>query len=293
MQNEKYCSSETSVARDRLARAAFFIVAMVLLSFFALLGYSVWAQMPNDEDRQRLVQQHPLLPPGVSINPTSKPVIGDLGGLRVTFPSGFANNVEYDGDPGLGEKRIRPKPERTHLSGLRGLGLEVRYPELSAMPYEEMRTDKSNYTIYNTPWLGITIVASSDFGDGQLLERMTEHINRDADFQFKKVPEKFHGLDVYTSTTADITKRDRDAQGVYRNDMRDVDIYIHYDKDHKVDAFIRCNNVNHQAAPCEHDFFLAQGIRARVAVNYRRGMLKNWEKIQSGLKKLIFKYQTK
>ncbi|MGI4778987.1 MAG: hypothetical protein ACRYGA_12850 [Janthinobacterium lividum] len=291
MKSKNNCDATDASLNSQPATAAVAIVISVLLAFLALVGYRVWAQAPDEEDRQRLVQQHPLLPPGVSIRPTSKPVIGDLGGLRVTFPPEFVRNAEYEGDPEFGHKRVGPKPERTHQSSLVSLGFDVRYPEIAAMSAEETRMDKSNYTIYNTPWLSVHITAGVDFGDGQFLERMTAHMNRDADFQFEKLLEKFHGLDVYTSTTADVAKRDRDAQGVYRNDMRDVNIYIHYDKNHKVDAFIRCNNVNHQAAPCEHDFFLAQGIRARVVVNYRRGMLNNWEEIQASLKKLIFKYQ--
>ncbi len=247
--------------------------------------------MPDDEDRQRLVQQHSLLPPGVSIRPTSKPVIGDLGGLRVTFPPEFANNVEYDGDPGFGEKRTGPKPERTHQSGLRSLGFEVRYPDIAAMSAEETHTDKSNYTIYNTPWLGITITAGSYFGDGQFLEYMTKHMNNDKDFQFKKISEKFHDLDVYTPMTVDATKRNRDSQGVYKSDMRDVDIFVHYDKEKKVDAFIRCSNRNHHAAQCDHHFFLGQGVRTHVTVDYRRGMLENWEEIQFKINKLIFSFK--
>ncbi|MGI4778989.1 MAG: hypothetical protein ACRYGA_12860 [Janthinobacterium lividum] len=292
MQNEEYRSSETSVTRGRLARAAFFIIAIVLLSFVALLGYRVWAQMPDDEDRQRLVQQHPLMPPGVSIRPTSKPVIGDLGGLRVTFPPGFVRNAEYEGDPEFGHKRIGPKPERTHQSSLVSLGFDVRYPEIVAISVEETRLDKSNYTIYNTPWLSVHITAGVDFGDGQFLERVTASINRDTNFQFRKLPRQFHGLDVYTPSAVDANERNRDSQGIYKNDARDIDVFVHYDKENKVDNFIRCSNRNHRAAPCEHDFFLGQGVKTHVTVSSRRGMLENWEDIQYKTKKLIFTFRS-
>ncbi|MGI4778988.1 MAG: hypothetical protein ACRYGA_12855 [Janthinobacterium lividum] len=292
IKSKKNHDSTLASRNSQPAIATVAIVVSVLLAFIALLGYRVWAQAPDEEDRQRFVQQHPLLPPGVSIRPTLKPVIGDLGGLRVTFPPEFVNNVEYDGDPGFGEKRIGSKPQRTHQSGLRSLGFEVRYPDISAVSPRELRADKSKYTIYNTPWLDVTITASSDFGDGQFLEYMTRNMNNDKDFKFERIAERFHGLDIYTPTTADATKRNRDAQGVYRSDMRDVDIFIHYNKEKKVDAFIRCSNRNHYAAQCDHHFFLGQGVRTHVTVDYRRGMLENWEEIQSKVSKLIFSFRS-
>lgn len=52
---------------------------------------------------------------------TPKDVIGDLGGMRVNIPRYCAEYVEYDGDPGFGEKR-KSLPERLPTSKLRHRG---------------------------------------------------------------------------------------------------------------------------------------------------------------------------
>ena len=58
---------------------------------------------------------NPLFPPEMNAArvPRSEFVIGDLGGMPVKIPRYFASYVEYDGDPGFGEKRPSSPPIRT------------------------------------------------------------------------------------------------------------------------------------------------------------------------------------
>ena len=60
-------------------------------------------------------------------------MVGDLGGVPVAIPRHFANYVEYEGDPGFGEKRIGPRPERTHASKLTSFGFDVRFPDMAGV----------------------------------------------------------------------------------------------------------------------------------------------------------------
>ncbi|MBA1330052.1 hypothetical protein QQ73_02300, partial [Candidatus Endoriftia persephone str. Guaymas] len=48
-----------------------------------------------------------------------KTLRANLGGMLVAIPWYFAEYVEYDGDPGFGEKRKGPRPVRTPESKVR------------------------------------------------------------------------------------------------------------------------------------------------------------------------------
>ena len=49
---------------------------------------------------------------------------------KVRIPRHYAEYVEYDGDPGFGEKRKGPVPERTFESKLSSFGMDVRFPDM-------------------------------------------------------------------------------------------------------------------------------------------------------------------
>lgn len=239
------------------------------------------------------LQSNPLLPPGVQLVPTARPVIGNLGGLPVTFPPEFVSNVEYDADPGFGETRQGPRPSRTHQSGIRSLSFMVRYPEFAVTTYDERKADRRKYSIYNTPWLDVGATASSYFGDGNFLERSFAERNHDKKFQYEKLVDKQFGLDAYTPYTVDKSLRLKDPETrTYRSDMRDRDLYFHFDKNGRVDAYIRCSNVQHDAASCKHFFYIDKDLRIQISVLYRRGMLEHWSEIQQSISSLVLSFKS-
>ncbi|GAA4355651.1 hypothetical protein GCM10023165_48020 [Variovorax defluvii] len=269
------------------------LVVAVLVGFASLIAYQLHVQVPPVDPSSELQQEHPLFPPGVSLKPVDKPVIGNLGGMPVTFPAGFVENVEYEGDPGFGEKRKGPKPERTHRLGFTSLGFRVRYPDFMVIPYKEQEADQRKYRISNTPWLNVSITAGSFFGDGEFLERSVSWMNREKDFQYEKLPSKQFGLDVYTPVGVDESLRNFHPKKGYQSDIRDRDLFVGYNNNGRVETYIECSNRNHAAAPCEQFFYLDPFLRVKLKVGYRRGMLAHWQEIQTSVKKLLFEFKVK
>ncbi|GAA4351442.1 hypothetical protein GCM10023165_39650 [Variovorax defluvii] len=270
---------------------AFGLILAVLLGFAGLIAYRLHVQVPPADLSSELRQEHPLFPPGVSLKPVDQPVIGNLGGMPVTFPAGFVENVEYEGDPGFGEKRNGPKPERTHQLGFTSLGFRVRYPEFTVMSYKEREADRQKFSIHNTPWLDFTITAGTFFGDGEFLERKISWMNRDKNFQYEKLPGKQFGLQVYTPIGVDKSLRNYDLKRGYQSRISDRDMFVSYDSAGRVDTFIECSNRNHDAAPCEQFFYLDPALRVQLTVMYRRGMLQHWQEIQTSTKKLLLSFK--
>jgi hypothetical protein len=99
---------------------------------------------------------------------TPKDVVGDLGGMPVTIPRHMAEFVEYEGDPGWGEKRKGPVPERTHQSKLTSFGVQFRYPDMATLSSPAMWQDKKSKSIYNTDWMSFGVNASSQYPDAWL-----------------------------------------------------------------------------------------------------------------------------
>ena len=214
-------------------------------------------------------------------------VVGDLGGMPVTIPSHFANFAEYDGDPGFGERRVGSRPERTHQSKLRSFGFNVRFSDMVGLSDLKAKDDYKRHTIYDTPWIRVSITAGEDFGDGQFLERSVNGMNwRNPRFHFEKQLATQYGLFVYSpSNVAPASRR------TGKHHLDDKDWFVHYDAEGRVDALITCSNVNHDAAPCEHYFFLPPPLKAKITVGYRRGLLPKWQQIQSSVTPLILRFK--
>ncbi len=113
---------------------------------------------------------------------SSRAVVGDLGGVAVTIPSHFANFVEYDGDPGWGEKRKGPRPERTHQSKLISFGYYTRFPDMAGESSRELIKDRSSYPNSRTAWISVGITTGSIYpGDG-FLDRIASYIGKKRKF---------------------------------------------------------------------------------------------------------------
>ena len=216
-------------------------------------------------------------------------VIGDLGGVSVTIPKHFANYVEYEGDPGWGEKRKGPRPERTHASKMISFGFKVRFPDMAGLSNAALEADRRKQTIYNTKWLDVGINTGRNFPGTGFLDRRAAYITAPGQqFQYEMLPEMQYGMAVYSPAGTDaITGRPN------REHQDAKDIFLHRNNIGQIDAYISCSNRAHGAAPCTHTFSLEPYMRAKVYVHYRRGLLTEWQQIQYSVAQLITSFERK
>lgn len=221
----------------------------------------------------------------------SQDVVGDLGGIPVTIPRHFANYAEYDGDPGFGEKRKEPRPERTHQSRLRSFGFDVRYPDLTGTSSAALWLERQNASIYDTPWISAGVRSGDRYpGDG-FLDRLFDSLHDPAPrppFQYgERLPQTQYGLVVYAPVGID-PQTDRPS----RESRISKDVFVHRGKNGKVDAYIDCGNNLEGVASCSQEFSLEPYADADISVQYRRDLLSEWQQIQTSVTQLILGFKT-
>ena len=233
-------------------------------------------------------------PSGTSESQSSKDkLVADLGGMHVEIPHYFAMNVEYDGDPGWGEKKKSPLLEKTGLPKLRSFGFDVRFPDMAGLSSPEMYQDKRKTSIFKTTWFRVGINTGEDYPGDEFLERRADHLlivdNTTPHFMiYKKLDQSEFGLTVYVPTGID-PKNNKP----YRQDEFAKDVFIFRDDTGKVQAYISCSNQPGQSASCQHSFKLKSPVRAKIYMSYRRGLLPEWQKIQESVNNLILSFEKK
>ena len=103
-------SASTNPHRPRRGRWVIVLLAAMLIlfgGFFALMAYVTGVGAQGFMPPQMAAAYH-----------TPQDLVGDLGGMPVRIDRHIVRLVEYDGDPGWGEARKGPPPERTHASRL-------------------------------------------------------------------------------------------------------------------------------------------------------------------------------
>lgn len=226
------------------------------------------------------------------------PVIGDLGGIPVSIPQPIARFVEYQDDPHFLDPRKGPKPTRTYQSKLRSFGFEVRFPDMVPLT-EATREDKSKSNIYNTMWLGVGVHVAS-YHDELSLKRLVDAIPAPGKIWvndsvnpphvwkekhgYLRSPDLLHGLVVHEVQGYDEAERFKVPSN---NGMGDYNIYYHTNNKGKIDAYIKCNNIKHDAAPCSHHFILPAAKNTMIKIHYRIGLLPQWREIQDSVGKAI------
>ena len=229
---------------------------------------------------------------------TPKDVVGDLGGMKVLIPRYYAEYVEYDADPGFGEKRKGPRPERTFASRLRSFGIEAHFPDMKGLENAQIREEKIQEEKRRQPqpessWIDIGINAGEDYpGDG-FLDRGTSYLDIPGKYwwnNYKRLPNDEHGLEFWVVADVDprTGKPGRESSDTY-------DVYIHRDASGKVDTHIRCNrtDVPRGVATCRMGFSLAPKAQVGVRVGFRRGLLPEWQKIRQSAHNLLLSFEVK
>lgn len=240
----------------------------------------------------RAPQASPFEPPQMATaHFSTRDVMGNLGGAPVTIPSHFANFVEYEGDPGWGEKRQGPRPERTHQSKLISFGYYTRLPDMAGESSKELIKDRRSYSIYQTPWISVGITTGRNYpGDG-FLDRRAAYISKSGEIlkyeQYEKLYEPQHGLTVYAAAGIDPKTNKR-----YREHPNAKDVFVHRDKKNWVDTYVDCSNRPGGSQPCTHNFSLEPHMHAKVYVSYRRSLLPQWQEIQQAVTQQILNFKS-
>ncbi len=261
------------------------LVSVGMAALMAAVLLTLW--LKNGDTQMPGSMEHPAM---AAAHYSPRDVVGDLGGVPVTIPRHFANYVEYDGDPGWGEKRKGPPPERTHQSRLRSFGYYTRFPDMAGESSGELIKDKGIYSSYTTPWISVGITTGSYYpGDG-FLDRLTAQIGKSGSIhkyrQHERLTEPVHGLTVYGAAGIDPK-----TNQPYRDHPNAKDIFVHRDKTSRVDAYIDCVNQG-GSQPCKHIFSLEPYMHAEVYVLYRRSLLPQWREIQQAVTRQILGFRT-
>ena len=221
---------------------------------------------------------------------TARDVVGDLGGMPVTIPRHMAEFVEYEGDPGWGEKRQSATPERTYQSHLTSFGVQFRYADLATLSSSKEWKDKKSKSIYNTDWMSFGITSGKQYPGNGWLDRLTDArlLRRTSDrYIYIKQPQRNFGLDAYFMVNKDTGQPDARMPTVTGESL-----YIGRDDNNQVTTYIECSMAPHAAAPCAHSFSMEfQGVNAKVYVGYRRPMLEHWQDIQEKVTAIILGFK--
>ena len=220
----------------------------------------------------------------------AREVVGDLGGVQVRIPRQFARNVEYDADPGILQPRQSPAPARTPSSRIRSFGFDFRYPDMAGPESsEEARKDRAASLPGNSQWIFVGLNAGEDYpGVGSNDRLASATLGQPAPGIGASYRPSAH-------RTCDLENHElsgNDARGrPYREHDDAQDIFIARDATGKVKTFIQCSNRNVRGAPCTQYFDLEPVMRARMFVQYRRGLLCEWQGIQSATSTLISSFR--
>lgn len=212
------------------------------------------------------------------------------------IPAHFAEYVEYDGDPGWGEKRKGPVPVRTPQSRLSSFGFDVRYPDMAGKSTPELRKEKREEMLNTTTWLLVGIQSGEIYpGDG-FMDRGFQHgLNRPSTFalsNFERLNESQYGLEVYAPKGIDPK-----TGNPWRQDRGAEDAFVYRNSAGHVEAEIRCSNDeglgerHRRIRHCRHKFSLEPLAKVKVSVSYRRGLLPEWRRIQDSVRDLIFSFK--
>lgn len=267
----------------RHGRWVIVVLATVLILFVGLLALFAYVAGAG--------AQGFMSPQMAAAYPTPKDVVGDLGGMPVRIARHIPHLVEYDGDPGWGEKRQGPPPERTHASRLKSFGVHVHYPDMATLSSPELWAEFEKKRLYNHPWLDFGIQSGSSYpGHGFLDRRYLATIpnpeQRDAMRQYESLPSPVTGLELYA-------KRGMNPRtGIaHRYEWSDGDLFIKRNRESgKVTTYIHCiyRSGTQRYATCIQDWGMEEhGLSVVISVNYVPDLLPQWQDIQDRVSRFV------
>lgn len=219
-------------------------------------------------------------------------VVGNLGGMRVVIPRYYAKFVEYDGDPGFGQRRKGPRPERTPESRLRSFGMDVRFPDMKGLENDELRAQKRRESIHESTWLLVSVVAGEIYpGDGSLDRRFSYIVQPQRHHwsdQYERQINNVYGLEAYLITAIDPSTGRPGYESRNAND-----VYVDRLPSGRVVVQVDCNraSVPGGEATCLMDFSLEPKASVLVTVGFRRALLPEWRRIHESVQRLILSFE--
>ena len=285
-------TANTNPHRPRRGRWVIGLLAAMLIlfgGFFALMTYVTGVGAQGFMPPQMAAAYH-----------TPQDLVGDLGGMPVRIDRHIVRLVEYDGDPGWGEARKGPPPERTHASRLASFGFYVRYPDMRSLDEPEMRADFERYhpimkpVEYGlseiNPWLRGGIQSGSSYPGHGFLDRQfwgTDRIPVGEGFVPEPTPIK--GLELF------IRSGNHPHSGApMRYEAGGGDAYVHRTREGQVTTYIRCGYRRDTQSPtwCEQTWSMeSHGLGMVVNVMYRHGLLLQWQDIQTKVSQFILDFK--
>ncbi len=266
-----------------LKRIAWFLLTLTLL----LVGGAafIWYQAFEPFYRMGKAMTYNDLP--------HKPTVGDLGGIPIAIPPGIARFVEYQDDPHFLNPRKGPPPVRTLQSKLRSFGFEMRFPD-KALVHDETPEQLKEVYPGNTMWIDVGLDIE-DFHDERSLNRILdgtantksghydEKLGHIVDDGYTLLAEPLYGLRVYQIYGYDDAKRYQQPP----NDVGDRNLYYHTNQKGEVDTYIACDNTKYPGARCNQQFVLPNTKHTIAHVDYRNGLLPEWQAIQAAAAEVI------
>jgi hypothetical protein len=236
-----------------------------------------------------------MSPPMAAAYPTPKDVVGDLGGMPVRIARHIPHLVEYDNDPGWGEKRQGPPPERTHTSRLKSFGVHVRYPDMATLSSPELWAEFEKKRLYNHPWLDFGIQSGSSYPGHGFLDRLYEGTipnpeQKSVHAQLVPEPSSVKGLELFVPRGNDpYTGESWRYEGTWG------DTYIHRNRESgKVTTYIRCTyrSGTRRYASCTQDWAMEEhGLSIEISVNYVPDLLPQWQDIQARVSRFVLDFR--
>lgn len=227
---------------------------------------------------------------------TPKDVIGDLGGIKVRIPRYCAEYVEYDGDPGWGEKRKGVRPERGFDSKLNSFGIDFRLIDIKCKENSELQEDaRRNFLKPESPWVSISINAGEIYPSMGIYANngLAKKLWEKSEYwfaNFERAPSMdIAGLEAYFVTGSD----PRTGKPARESDSTD-DIYIHKTENH-VDTYISCGrtSVPGGVATCHMHYGLEPKAKVRIDARFKPALLPRWRSIKNSVSELIYGFEVK
>lgn len=255
------------------------LVALVVAAYVVIFHSTTAVRNPFEPAEMAAVRYAP------------RDAVGDLGGVAVTIPRHFANHLEYDGDPGWGEKRQGPRPARDHQSKISSFGYYTRFPDMAGESSPELINDKRSYFPGNTPWISVGINTGSDYAGNGYLDRWTSaRVEKPNDilkhYNYEKLPDTEHGLTVYAAVGSDPK-----TNTPFRDHADAKDVFVMRDAKGRVLTTVECSNRNVPSPPCTQDFSLEPDMRAGVYLSYRRSLLPHWREMQAAVTQQLLSFR--
>jgi hypothetical protein len=244
-------------------------------------------------------------PPLRTANSPAEYVIGDLGGMPVKIDHRIVRFIEYDGDPGWGEMRRGPRPQRTYSSRLKSFAFEVRYPDMKTRADKDAQVDYEKYhPLFSSlrpefrdtnPWFDGGIDAGDRYPGHGSLDRLYQGtiLNPDQQpisAQLLPEPSLVSGLELYAPRG-----RNPATGNPWRFESSWGDTYIHRNHLGKVTAYIQCayRLGTRRYSECTHHWNMEQfDLDISVDIYYPATYLPEWRDIQERVSYFLLSFRS-